>query len=33
VEHAEPEVVVEVRYLERTARGLLRHATFEGVVD
>jgi bifunctional non-homologous end joining protein LigD len=32
VEHAEPEIEVEVQYLERTAGGYLRHASFKGIV-
>jgi bifunctional non-homologous end joining protein LigD len=30
VEHAEPEIEVEVQYLERTSVGNLRHASFKG---
>jgi ATP-dependent DNA ligase len=31
VEHAEPELAIEVQYLERTHAGHLRHASFKGL--
>jgi bifunctional non-homologous end joining protein LigD len=31
VEHAEPELAIEVQYLERTPAGHLRHASFKGL--